>query len=101
MCDCTAGSTVFDVSKEHARTDQTETCLTACTLQTRARIIRNVGNHLMNDAASRHVLHAACKTDYTSMCDKIQNFKMVKHAVYIYIYIYIYIQGPPKNVYTL
>ena len=33
--------------------------LTACTLQTKARIIRNVGNHLPNDAASHHVLRAS------------------------------------------
>ena len=65
MCDCTAGSPVFGVSKERAHTDQAESCLTACTLQTKARIVRNVGNHLPNDVASRHVLRASYKTDYT------------------------------------
>ena len=75
MCDCTAGSPVFSVSKEHARTEQTENCLTACTLQTKAHIVRNVGNQFLNDAASRLVLQTSYKTD-TLEC--VKKFRILK-----------------------
>jgi hypothetical protein len=65
VCDCTAGSPVFGLSKEHVHIDQAEICLTACILRTKARTVRNVGNHLPNDAASRHVLRASNETDCT------------------------------------